>query len=449
MEVQEQIAEQLIDLSIISAAIHHGCMGLPQELIDQIMDMLRDDPPALKACSLTCKAMFASSRHLIHRTLYLNARNIQSILTRGEEQKLLQKDLGSYHDAKLRFVSYIGERGLLRYTRRVHIRNGDIFTPETLLPHLHHFQSLDKVHTLTIEHYDALSWANYYATYFVHFYPTLISLSLSHPSGRYIPLLKFALQFPNLENLCLEWFPVQREPTPNPAPPVIVDRSPPLRGHLRLVGYPTTGDVSVVFACELSNDFNFRTVELEYFFRDRVQHILDSCADTLENLTIVPAGLGKHLLSFLLLPTAKRLFYFLRAGDGQLGGLELGRIAGLRRFTLRMKFDHVSNLRRNSLLEVLSTITSPVFCEFVLEVDVLPVQFNGSYSKDWGCWTEIDRLLKKRFARHGTFRLVIRTGKLDDEETFKRHAKERFPLLAKKGYVHFERFDSIENRWPS
>ena len=295
-----QIAEQPVDLSLISTAIHRGCMGLPQELVDQIVDMLRDDLRALKACSLTCKPFFASTRHLIHQALYLTKRNNQSVLTREEEQKILQSP-GTYHDLKLRLVSYMGERGLFQYTRRVHIRNGYIFTPRTLLPHIHHFQSMDRVHTLTIAHYDAPSWANYHHTCFVHFYPTLTSLTLSRPYGRYRPLLHFALQFPNLENLCLEWFPIKEGHIPDQTAPAVIEQSPPLRGHLRLAGYGTTSQEPVDFARELPNGLNFRTVELEAFFGDRVQRILNACAGTLEDLTIVPLGAGKLLHSSLLL----------------------------------------------------------------------------------------------------------------------------------------------------
>ena len=267
-------------------------MGLPQELVDQIVDMLHDDLQALKSCSLTCKAMFASTRHLIHRVLYLTVQNNQSVLTREEGQKLLHR-LGGYDDVKLRFVSYMGEHGLLRYTRRVHVRDGYMFTPGTLLPHIHHFQSLERVHTLTIDHYDAPSWVDYYNTCFVHFYPTLTSLTLSRPHSRYGPLLQFALQFPNLENLCLEWLPIKDGLIPEPTAPVIIDPSPPLRGHLRLAGYGTTSQEPVDVARELPNRFNFRTVELEAFFGDRVQRTLDACADTLEDLTIVPLETGR------------------------------------------------------------------------------------------------------------------------------------------------------------
>ena len=81
------LSQKPINLDSICVAVNHGCMGLPQELVDHIMDMLYVDLQALKACSLTCKAMFSSTRHLIHQTLCLNVRNNNSILTREEKDK--------------------------------------------------------------------------------------------------------------------------------------------------------------------------------------------------------------------------------------------------------------------------------------------------------------------------------------------------------------------------
>ena len=72
---------------LISTAIHQGCMGLPQEIVDRMVDILRDDLQALKACSLTCKAMFASARYLIHRVLYLTVQNNQSVLNPKREKE--------------------------------------------------------------------------------------------------------------------------------------------------------------------------------------------------------------------------------------------------------------------------------------------------------------------------------------------------------------------------
>ena len=58
-----------VDLNLIRAVADNGCMGIPQDLVDYVMDILRDDSEALKACSLTCRSTFASTRRLIHETL--------------------------------------------------------------------------------------------------------------------------------------------------------------------------------------------------------------------------------------------------------------------------------------------------------------------------------------------------------------------------------------------
>ena len=199
----EEVAKEPVDLGLISAAIHHRCkvMGLPQELLDRIIEVLHDDLRTLKFFSLTCKAMFASTRHLIHQTLHLTPRNNQSILTLEEKFRFSRWD---HHDFELRFLSHMGERGFLQYTRKVHIRMGRAFTPDILIPHLFHFQSLDRVHSLTVEYYDAILWRSHHKIFFINFYPTLTSLTLHRPFHHYRCVLQFALRFPNLENLCIE-----------------------------------------------------------------------------------------------------------------------------------------------------------------------------------------------------------------------------------------------------
>lgn len=281
--VTEAARDPLIESTpIISSAIyHHHMMGLPQELIGQIMDMLHDDPRALKACSLTCKAMFASTRYLIHRTLRLTQRNNQSVLTHDEKYRYLGWDR---HNLELRFLSYMGERGFLRFTRHVHIRMGQIFTPDLLMPHLNHFQSLDRVHSLNIENYDATVWRGHYKTFFVHFYPTLTSLTLHRPLNHYRYVMQFALQFPKLENLCIEHLGYEWT-QPDLIIPPVVNKSPPLRGRLRLVGVGP-GDWPAEFT-HLPNGINFRSVELQDVVWHQAQRMLIGCADTLEDLTIV------------------------------------------------------------------------------------------------------------------------------------------------------------------
>ena len=176
-------------------------MGLPQEVVDRIMDMLQDDRRALEACSLTCKTMFASTRHLIHKTLHVTKKNNQRILTSKEKKKHARGD----YLLALRLLSFMGEHDLLKYTRHLNISIGYFaFSPNILEPHLRHFKSLDRVNTLTIYSYDGVLWRDVYNTYFTQFYPTLTTLALRYPTSHYRFVLQFALQFPNLENFTLE-----------------------------------------------------------------------------------------------------------------------------------------------------------------------------------------------------------------------------------------------------
>ena len=279
-------------------------MGLPQELVDSIMDMLHDDIRALKACSLMCKAMFASTRRLIHQTLHLTLDNSFKVLTREEKRRYERGN----RDVELRFLSFMGERGLLQHARRVHIYTPDTSSPEILLPHLRHFQSMNRVHTLIIDQFCATKWVNHHATCFSHLYPTLTSLTLRHFPG-HNGLLNFALQFPNLENLSLEWLkfykssPIDTDTRPN--------RSPPLRGCLRLVDYGTSCHPRVAdLFPEPLNGFNFRSVEIENFPSGPALRALDACAQTLEDLTIMNRSLGTLQLPSLLSAVAGRFLTF-------------------------------------------------------------------------------------------------------------------------------------------
>ena len=242
---------QSVDLEHIAAAVHHGCMNLPQELVDHIMDTLHDDTRTLKACSLTCKAMFASTRRLIHQTLWLTPYNSLSVLTQDEYL------CRPYTEGEeLRFLSHMGESGLLRYSRRVHICTGRKLTPGMLLPHLRHFQSLDHVHTLILKYFDPIPWADHHRTCFLHLYPTLTSLIFPDPTGPYRLLIRFALQFPNLENLTLDRS-VNADQFGSGVP-IHTTASQPTPLRLRLVGYIPW------IEWPLDMDFiNFRSVEFD------------------------------------------------------------------------------------------------------------------------------------------------------------------------------------------
>ena len=116
----------------------------------------------------------------------------------------------------------------------------------------------------------------------------------------------------------------------------------------------------------------------------------------------------------------------------------------LRRLILPMAFLQLFILDQDVLREALSTITSPAFCEFVLEVGGLTTYL----SEHWDKWKETDKFLDERFAKLDNFRLIIRTSEHYHKGTFQMHAKEKFPLLAGKGRIRFETSDLIDKRMP-
>ena len=278
-------------------------MGLPQELVDHVMIILCNDNPALKACSLTCRAMFASARPLLHRSLLLSEQNALRVLTREERRRYERGD----RDVTFLRISHLDERGLVQYVRTVHIPY--LGSRGALLRHLHRFQLLNQVRTLIIDYICPGQWVNHHSTGFAHFYPTLTSLTLTYPRNREW-LLNFALWFPNLENLYLVAPRVCQELVV--AGTAAPERTPPLRGCLSLVNSYGPYSISDQSAGSFReppkgfNVFNFRSVELyDDFLGDQAQRVLNACARTLETLTIDAYPLSKFRLLFphRLLPT--------------------------------------------------------------------------------------------------------------------------------------------------
>lgn len=92
----------------------------------------------------------------------------------------------------------------------------------------------------------------------------------------------------------------------------------------------------------------------------------------------------------------------------------------------------------DALLTVLSTITSPAFCELVFELSSGLSRLSEPPLQNRGRWGEVDRLLEERFSNRGDFRFIIRTGQLRNHARFQRYAAKNFPLLLRRGCVHFE-----------
>jgi len=87
------------------------------------------------------------------------------------------------------------------------------------------------------------------------------------------------------------------------------------------------------------------------------------------------------------------------------------------------------------LFQALSTITSPLFTEFVLEVERVPIILGPAAWCLCGRWTELDEIFERIDIERG-FRVVIRAEKVDGGSYITAHAKDRFPLMAaRKGPV--------------
>ena len=264
-------------------------MGLPQELVEHIVNIFRDDRKALTAFSLTCKSMFVSARPLIHRILCLTTKISQRISTPAEKKWYEH----GYRRKSESHLSFMAERDLLKYVRHLIIPNGSKLDPYSL-GQLEHFKSLDRIDTLTIDYYDGSLWNHDYNHYFAHFYPTLTTLEFHSPAGGYLYVLQFALQFPNLQNLTFGSLLDIPQSGLIPPAPFVGSQSPPLRGRLRCVNLNSPRhSLPKEFAFDLPNGINFRSVEFTNVDWEQRQQILDGCASSLREYTMLVVGDGE------------------------------------------------------------------------------------------------------------------------------------------------------------
>ena len=310
------------------------------------------------------------------------------------------------------------------------------FAPDALLPHLHHFRSLDHVHTLIMEEFDFLRWTSHYQTCFTHFYPTLTSLTLSRCVDYDILLPRFVLQFTHLENLCIGWvWRIGLLPPPNST--VAVNQPPPLCGHLRLAGRHSLPQLATYFAHELLTAVKFRSVELEDFHGALVQPILNARAYALERLTIIPSSTGMHQLLFPSVSMAKLPPNFPLAGERELKDLSFRGLTTLHRLTLRSTSCYdVLTLEHSMLSRTLSAVQPPLFCELVFEV--LGHSPQQRFYFDSSTWMGIDMFLGERCAEREDCRLIFRMEEVNGREIFPRHITNRFPRLQERGRIHFK-----------
>jgi len=441
LSLSQTISSQNPNLDEVAATLYPGRMGIPQELVGRIMEILQDDIVTLTACSLTCKSIYASTRHLIHQTFYLTDETIQRVGTTGRtaQQQILYRS-GEHLSAE--FWHSMINSGFLRYARRVYIKT---WNSAALIPYLNRLDTLDGVHTLTISSTDICRFISFKHPQFSHLNATLTTLSIHFPQNphKFIPSL--IAQFPNLENLTLELFlsggeEWGRRYSPRDFP----THSPPLRGHLRCSGV-SKYDCMLVRALVwgLPDGINFRSVELRKVHWRPCLQLLGGCKDTLEEFILTVEGNGTQVYT---LQTESYSFPapIGRSGATELGCLALGQNSALRRFVVRATFVQLIKISLRDLRNVLKTIRSPVFSEFALELGTPRVaSMSNNRPQIRGDWMGIDKWL----ARCRGVRLIIRTDGMYGNDTFREKAMDDFPLMAKSGRVSFEICSSVNEHW--
>ena len=112
--------------------------------------------------------------------------------------------------------------------------------------------------------------------------------------------MRFVVQFPNLENLTLEYLRIQTWMLSGAPEPLVVDQPPPLRRHLRCAGFGPRRIhlLATELAFDLQSGIGFRSIEFKDVHWERGQKILDGCAGSLEESAVCVVDHGeKELLS--------------------------------------------------------------------------------------------------------------------------------------------------------
>jgi len=259
-------------------------MGLPREIIDEIMRYNSNDSQTLANCSLTSKAFYSAVRPLIHKRIVLGATSV----IRGSPPEDLPSEVyleqaDAFH---AHYLSIAEELGFLRYgyVREVHL-DLSFGTPEKVLQ-LQELRTLDTVHTLTINSLDLGQILPIFDRCFSQFVPTLRSLRLQATvCNSAFQLMKFVCRFPHLDDLALI---SPRGPKESQLPNVLA-RSGRLQKQQRL---PFGGDLvlhetgpTIQCLLELPGGIRFRSIEVDSYLKDLTK-LLVACQPTLEDLRI-------------------------------------------------------------------------------------------------------------------------------------------------------------------
>ena len=275
-EPRNPCPEPFLDLNAITIA--GTWKDLPQEIVDHIVFVLRNDLKSLKACSLTCKAMFVTTRRLIHRRISLTSERNWEVLTLPEKQRYIREDR---QGIAIKVLSTIAAHGLLQYGRHLFVDLNKNFTPDNLQPFNHHFQCFDRIEELNIRWLHAQPFLVQFDTFFANFVPTLRSLHLDTPTGDTRDIMDFICRFPHLDDLTLR---MTSEAWMSPPSSPVVKNMPPFRGRLKLHWFVDLHGYMLRQLISLPGKRRFRSLDFRGI--EMGQPVIDACSGTIETLSI-------------------------------------------------------------------------------------------------------------------------------------------------------------------
>jgi len=265
-----------------------GAMGLPRDIIEEIVDFHREDTRTLKACSLTCRALFSAVRGLIHeriRLLLWRRYSPGSLVDWIMTKVLPERGATKWYGMRMRHLSKGGKGGPLGYAREVDIDLGQSssFGPEALEACLPLFHSFTKVHTLRISGFNVAKFLPAFGRHFTQLVPTLRSLQLPRGTGGIHEVVEFVCKFPHLDNLSLA--PHSNHRVDAPPTRSSMTRSPPLSGMLVLRGWAAP---SSQFLSKIPGGLHFRSIDASGVGKTELDRILAACSSNLETLSLRP-----------------------------------------------------------------------------------------------------------------------------------------------------------------
>lgn len=230
---------------------------------------------------------------------------------------------------------------------------------------LRHFSAFTNVQRLKLERVDIFRFFPEVARYFGQFSPTLQSIALFAPHCTPRQLTYFLSLFSNLDDIEIRGFSLPLKTSP--CGELVPVSAPKLRGRLVVASFREVEIwEDLIASCD---GLRFRAMDLR-MVGGCAPVLLEACSETLETLRFFPVdAFGESsttgLPSVGLTATAR-----VHRPPSLLPDFDLSRLKALRSLHFKIRAIPSGSIGQDVLVEVFSTITSPLFSEVTITVEV-------------------------------------------------------------------------------